>query len=40
MTDLVLDENGYLDPIVTSADINFGNSYVYHDDPLTALVME
>ena len=38
-TDLVLDENGYLDPVVYTADINFGESYLYHDNPIVAFVM-
>ena len=38
-TDLQLDEHGYLDPIVYSADIHFGESYLYHDNPITAFVM-
>ena len=38
-TDLVLDEHGYLDPVVYSADIHFGESYLYHDNPITAFVM-
>jgi hypothetical protein len=29
---LKLDENGYLDPVVYAIDINFGESYFYHDD--------
>lgn len=38
-TDLVLDEHGYLDPVVYSADIHFGESYLYHDNPITAFIM-
>jgi hypothetical protein len=38
-TDLQLDEHGYLDPIVYSADIHFGESYLYHDNPITAFIM-
>ena len=38
-TDFKLDENGYLDPIVYKADIHFGDSYLYHDNPITAFVM-
>lgn len=38
-TDLVLDSNGYLDPVVYNADIHFGDSYLYHDNPITAFVM-
>lgn len=38
-SDLVLDEHGYLDPVVYSADIHFGESYLYHDNPITAFVM-
>ena len=29
---LVLDPNGYLDPIVLGCDINFGDSYFISDD--------
>jgi hypothetical protein len=38
-TDLKLDENGYLDPIVKACNVRFGESYLYHDNPITALVM-
>ena len=38
-TDLVLDEHGYLDPVVYNADIHFGESYLYHDNPITEFVM-
>lgn len=38
-TDLVLDENGYLDPVVYDCDIKFGNSYLYHDNKIVAFVM-
>jgi len=37
--DLQLDKNGYLDPIVYDVDIQFGQSYLYHDNPITAIVM-
>ena len=38
-TDLVLDENGYLDPVVYDCDIKFGKSYLYHDNKIVAFVM-
>jgi hypothetical protein len=38
-TDLKLDENGYLDPVVKACNVRFGESYLYHDNPITALVM-
>ena len=38
-TDLKLDSNGYLDPIVYSCEINFGDSYLYHDNPVLAFIM-
>ena len=38
-TDLKLDENGYLDPVVKACSVRFGESYLYHDNPITALVM-
>jgi hypothetical protein len=38
-TDLVLDENGYLDPVVYDCDIKFGTSYLYHDNKIVAFVM-
>ena len=36
---LKLDYNGYLDPVVYSCSVHFGNSYFYHDDKLLALLM-
>jgi hypothetical protein len=38
-TDLVLDANGYLDPVVYDCDIKFGKSYLYHDNKIVAFVM-
>lgn len=38
-TDLVLDPNGYLDPVVYDVDIKFGSSYLYHDNKYMAFVM-
>ena len=38
-TDLILDENGYLDPVVYDCDIKFGKSYLYHDNKIVAFVM-
>jgi hypothetical protein len=38
-TDLVLDENGYLDPVVYDCDIKFGKSYLYHDNKMLAFAM-
>jgi hypothetical protein len=38
-TDLVLDENGYLDPIIKDIEISFGRSYLYHDNKIVAFVM-
>lgn len=38
-TDLVLDTNGYIDPVVYDCDIKFGSSYLYHDNKLMAFVM-
>jgi len=35
----VLDENGYLDPIIKDIDISFGKSYLYHDNKIVAFVM-
>jgi len=37
--DLVLDENGFLDPIVKDVDVKFGKSYLYHDNKIVAFVM-
>ena len=34
-----LDNHGYLDPIVQYCDINFGQSYFYHDNGIMAIVM-
>ena len=34
-----MDENGYLDPVVYDADIQFGESYLYHDNPVEAFFM-
>lgn len=36
---MVLDENGYVDPVVYDADIKFGSSYLYHDNKIMAFVM-
>lgn len=36
---LKLDEHGYLDPVVTYCDIQFGESYFYHEDQIIAFVM-
>lgn len=38
-TDLRLDNFGYLDPVVYSCEIDFGKSYLYHDNPVLAVVM-
>ena len=38
-TDLVLDENGYIDPVVYDCDIKFGKSYLYHDNKIMAFAM-
>lgn len=38
-TTFVLDEHGYLDPVVGKIDIHFGESYLYHDNPFTAFAM-
>jgi len=38
-TDFVLDENGYLDPVVYDVDVKFGKSYLYHDNKIMAFVM-
>lgn len=35
----VLNEKGYLDPMVEHIDINFGQSYLYHNNPITAFIM-
>ena len=35
----MLDENGYLDPIIKDIDISFGKSYLYHDNKIVAFVM-
>lgn len=37
--DFELGEDGYLDPIVYSAKINFGDSYLYHDNAIVAFFM-
>ena len=37
--DLVLDENGYVDPVVMDVDVKFGSSYLYHDNKIMAFVM-
>lgn len=37
--DLVLDEHGYLDPVVYDCDIKFGKSYLYHDNKIMAFAM-
>jgi len=37
--DLVLDENGYVDPVVYDVDVKFGSSYLYHDNKIMAFVM-
>jgi len=37
--DLKLDEHGYLDPIVYDAELNFGDSYLYHDNAIIAFFM-
>ena len=37
--DLVLDENGYIDPIVYDCDIKFGETYLYHENKLLAFAM-
>jgi len=38
-SNFVLDENGYLDPIMTDCDIKFGDSYLYHDNQIIAFAM-
>jgi hypothetical protein len=38
-TDLTLDKNGYLDPIVYECNLNFGDTYLYHDNWITAFAM-
>ena len=38
-TRLVLDPNGYLDPIVLGCDINFGESYFVSDDWFEELII-
>jgi hypothetical protein len=38
-TDLILDENGYLDPVVYDCDIKFGKSYLYHENAIVGFVM-
>jgi hypothetical protein len=38
-TNIVLGKNGYLEPVVFDCDIRFGDSYLYHDNPLTAFAM-
>lgn len=38
-TDLKLDKNGYLDPVIYAVDINFGDSFFYHDNEILAFVM-
>lgn len=37
--DLRLDSYGYLDPVVYGCDIHFGDSYLYHDNPIIAFIM-
>ena len=34
-----LDDHGYLDPIVKRCDILFGESYLYHDNPIVGFFM-
>jgi len=37
--DMKLDANGYIDPIVYNTKLSFGESNLYHDDPLTAFCL-
>jgi len=37
--DLRLDSYGFLDPVVYGCDIHFGDSYLYHDNPVIAFIM-
>ena len=39
MSDFYIDENGYLDPYVRDVDVDFGNTYLYHDNKIVAFVM-
>jgi hypothetical protein len=38
-TDFLLDEKGFLDPVVYDVDLNFGETYLYHDDWFIQFVM-
>ena len=37
--DFFVDENGFLDPVVYDVDINWGESYLYHDNKIIQFVM-
>lgn len=37
--DFTLDENGYLDPRVSSVDINFGETFLYHENKFIGFLM-
>jgi hypothetical protein len=38
-SDLKLDENGYLDPIVWNADVKFGETFLYHENKFIGFIM-
>lgn len=37
--ELVLDEKGYIDPVVYKCDIDFGESYFYHENTILKIMM-
>jgi len=37
--DMKLDKNGYIDPIVYNTYLGFGESFIHHEDPLTAFCL-
>lgn len=37
--DLKRNKHGYLDPIIYAIDIEFGDSFLYHDDQVLAFIM-
>lgn len=37
--DMKLDEHGYIDPIVYNTKLTFGDSFIHHEDPLTAFCL-
>ena len=39
VSDFYINENGYLDPDVRDVDIDFGNTYLYHDNKIVAFFM-